>query len=153
MKSHDYLTAAVIEYVASKDSGAFDPKYAPAIQRKRERERRALTDLAKRGRYFTPAKRPKGFRLRKVKHCYANAARIAMNGRAEYVEGYAVSPDTGSLIHHAWLTTNGSNAIEVTWRDPGTRYFGVVYGSKELAKAMLDRNAFEPMLSDLPEAF
>jgi hypothetical protein len=41
-----------------------------------------------------------------------------------YTEGWAVS-DLGIPVEHAWLTCNGQ-AVEVTWKNPGLAYYGVV---------------------------
>jgi hypothetical protein len=115
-------------------------KLAAAHKRWRKREDRE---------FFTPVPRPKGFRLGKAKECHANACRIAIDGHGQYVEGYAGS-NTGLLFRHAWITTDGNNAIEVTWRDPGARYFDIVCDTKDVYRAAFERGAFEPMFPDLP---
>lgn len=106
-----------------------------------QQRQRAIDALIKRGRFFTPVKRPKGFRLGRLKACCCNAARIAIgngiDGRGQYVEGYAMSSGSGFIAKHAWLTTDGSNAIDVTWRDPALADFGIVYDTKVLARTIM----------------
>jgi hypothetical protein len=97
------------------------------------------------GRPFTGIKRPKGYRRRAEKQCFHNAAMLAIEGKGTYVEGYAVSPTSGILIHHAWVTADDARAIDVTWTDPEqAAYFGVPIPNIVLAKLL-----FHDLLSPL----
>jgi hypothetical protein len=108
----------------------------------------AIAELAKQGRFFTPVKRPKGFRQMTVKACYYNAWRLAIYGRAQYVEGYAMS-GSGFLAHHAWVTVDGVTAIDVTWREPGEVYFGMVFDTKAIAATAGESGIAGAMLTGL----
>jgi hypothetical protein len=137
MKPLDFLSLTVPSY----DKGN---QRIVAIIRKHER---AIAKLAKQGRFFTPVNRPKGFRLMAIKACYRNAIKLAVAGRAQYVEGYAMHDDGLEPVHHTWVTTDGINAIDVTWPKLGAVYFGVVFDTKALTRILLERNGWaEPML-------
>jgi hypothetical protein len=140
MTGSDFLSLTVSSYDKRNQRIA-------ATMRKHER---AIAKLAKQGRFFTPVNRPKGFRLMAVRACYCNANWLAVTGRGQYVEGYAMHDDGLCPIHHAWVTTDGVNAIDVTWRELGAVYFGVVFDTKALAKTVLERNGWAaPMLVGL----
>jgi hypothetical protein len=70
------------------------------------------------GQPFVGIARPKGYRLRAIKQCFVNAGDLALRGLGTYVEGFAIDPKTGALVHHAWLSLDGTNAVDVTWRTP-----------------------------------
>jgi hypothetical protein len=94
------------------------------------------------GREYTPIKRPKGFRKRSDKFCFWNAAMRMIEDeseRAQYVEGFASVH--GFTVHHAWITLDGVHAIETTWKEPGTFYFGIKFDRKIIAHAVLDKSA------------
>src|ERR1017187_1728247 len=67
------------------------------------------------GRPFIGVERPTGYRLRKIKKCFANAGYLAYNSLGLYVEGF-VSPPGQPPLHHAWVTLDGVHAIETTLR-------------------------------------
>src|SRR5262245_35725576 len=73
--------------------------------------------VVKHGRSYIGVKRLKNFRQRARKQCFVNAGRLALDGRGTYVEGFAMSPTSQSHIHHAWITLDGENALDVTWPD------------------------------------
>ena len=58
------------------------------------------------------------------KACFQNAGMLALAGRGEYVEGFAM--DNGQPFAHAWITLDGVHAIDPTLPD-ATRYtyFGI----------------------------
>ena len=82
------------------------------------------------GRIFTPINRPKGFRLRKAKQCFANAGDYATRDDPKlgnYVEGFTASKSQ-TPFHHAWLTLDGETAIDVTLPDASDyTYFGIEF--------------------------
>ena len=107
------------------------------------------------GRPYIGLERPKGFRKGRNKECFINADRLANEGKGTYVEGFAISPDWDKLIHHAWVTTDGSNAIEVTWKHQANacHYFGIPFPLPILARWEIRLNYFgvldcEPSVQD-----
>jgi len=96
--------------------------------------------VLKYGRSFVGIERPKGYRPRAPKNCYQNAGDLACTGRGQYVEGFAISGNTGACCQHAWITIDGVHAIDVTWRNAvQCHYFGIVFPAEVLATWMLKR--------------
>lgn len=97
--------------------------------------------------------RPRGTKKLRAKACFANASRfIVAHDNASglpfynYVEGYAVNPDIGMFIHHAWVEDLDHNVIDQTWDDPEKCfYFGVTFTPKELI-AELVKNQYYGLL-------
>jgi hypothetical protein len=81
------------------------------------------------GRPYFGVRRPKGYRRGRSRECFINADKFAFHGKGVYVEGLALSPGFAKLIHHAWITTDGTDAIEVTWRHQADacHYFGIPF--------------------------
>jgi hypothetical protein len=107
-----------------------------AFQGKGWSARSAMRAVINHGRPYVGVKRPKGYRKRKAKYCFHNAAMLAIEGRGTYVEGFASFLD-GMPIHHAWVTLDGVHAIDVTWtwRDPADcSYFGIAFPTQILAR-------------------
>ena len=74
-----------------------------------------------------------------AKQCFMNATkRVLHNPRAyidgwRYVEGYAIHrTDPIMAIHHAWVTTNGSDAMDPTLDATKYDYFGVAFDKPTL---------------------
>jgi hypothetical protein len=83
--------------------------------------------VADHGRPYIGIDRPKGFRQRALKQCYANAGRLAMAGRGIYVEGFATISQ-GDITPHAWITLDGLHAIDPTWSmAPSHFYYGIQF--------------------------
>ncbi|MEU9837325.1 hypothetical protein AB0D67_37810 [Streptosporangium sp. NPDC048047] len=80
------------------------------------------------GESFTPAPRPADVVAGAMGFCYANAVTAASLPGWAYVEGLALL-DTGGTrlpVPHAWVTTDGHTAVDVTWPDgKGVAYLGV----------------------------
>ena len=92
---------------------------------------RAVIDY---GRPYVGINRPKGYRKRKAKQCFWNAARLAINDCGTYVEGYASLPIGGPALHHAWVTLDGVHAVDVTWDAPADcHYVGIAFPKKIVA--------------------
>jgi hypothetical protein len=97
------------------------------------------------GRPFVGIARPKGYRrLRRVQHCFFNSLTIATDEcgtypqGGTYVEGYAISRDgRGVPLHHAWITLDGTNAIDVTWRAPLNNVSILAYRFRERCCVLL----------------
>lgn len=113
--------------------------------------------IIERGVDFEPVQRPKGVRKRRDRNCYINAQTCVLEGcqreifrGAQYVEGYAC-PSGGALvpIKHGWITLDGVHAVDVTWREPGVLYRGIVIPSKALADHILRTGTMGDMLTEI----
>ena len=63
-----------------------------------------------------------------------------------YVEGFAVRPKLGMLIHHAWLMDEEGCAVDVTWKGTGDcHYFGIPFETKTL-RAEIKRTGYWGLL-------
>jgi hypothetical protein len=101
------------------------------------------------GRPYIGIRRPKNYRPRAVKRCFANAANLAFGGRGIYVEGFAVgSEDPDLVLHHAWITLDGVHAIDVTWRRQASdcHYYGIAFPNDVVRRLLLRRNYWAPVL-------
>jgi hypothetical protein len=93
--------------------------------------------------------RPKGYRLGRKKGCFAKAGDLALLDRGTYVEGFALIP--GFLVtHHAWLTLDGTNAVDVAWRWPAPKnhYFGIAFPKTVLSQFVDRTEHWGPLLED-----
>ncbi len=100
---------------------------------------RAVLEL---GRPFTGVVRPKGYRRGTPGQCFRKAWRLAYDRRGTYVEGFALTK-SGLLDHHAWITLDGFNALDVTWPDPrGSFYFGIPFSLTVLGKWSVRKKHF-----------
>jgi hypothetical protein len=96
------------------------------------------------GRPYVGLPRPQEFRRGRPKQCFRNAALLALDRCGIYVEGFACS-NQGSrdVMHHAWITVSGSDAIDVTWATPeDCHYFGIPMEPSEMRRWVLRRRAF-----------
>jgi hypothetical protein len=101
------------------------------------------------GRPFIGVSRPKGYRQRGAKRCFANAGDLALCERGIYVEGFALGPDDrGIAIHHAWITLDGVHAIDVTWvrQASDCHYYGIPFSNDVLERLLLRRKYWGPVL-------
>lgn len=87
--------------------------------------------LLDQGRLFVPVKRPRGVRLGTKRMCYRNALMRAEAHGLGYAEGYALGIAC-IPVHHAWCVDADGNAIEVTWPEPGSAYFGVQFNIEDV---------------------
>lgn len=104
--------------------------------------------LLEHGCPFIGIARPKGFPLRAPQNCYMNAAVVAVDqGRGTYVEGLALGR-SGGLVLHAWLTLDGTNAVDITWREPAAecQYFGIPFLVEVLRKFTRRTRTYGPLL-------
>jgi hypothetical protein len=86
-----------------------------------------------------------GFRCRRARACYRNAANIAMDHGLRYCEGWAYD-GSGVGVQHAWNLTDDGLVVDTTWREPGTRYFGVAVDTTALCAVILKQDTFGPVL-------
>ena len=99
----------------------------------------AVKAVLKAGQSFTGIARPKGYRQMRLKQCFWNAGRLALEHRGIYVEGFVLTPGSWS-IPHAWLTLDGIHAIDVTLKDaPAYHYFGIAFSHEVLCEWMIRR--------------
>jgi hypothetical protein len=98
------------------------------------------------GRPFIGVSRPKGYRQRGAKRCFANAGNLALCERGIYVEGFALG--RGIAIHHAWITLDGVHAIDVTWDRQASdcHYYGIPFSNDVLRRLALRRGYWGPVL-------
>lgn len=82
----------------------------------------AFEFLSKHGKQFTPITVPLSGTY-PLGRCYKNAA-LCSGPVKTYCEGYAVAKNLTIPLSHAWLSTDGVEAIDPTWED-GVEYFGV----------------------------
>ena len=85
-----------------------------------------------------------GFRRRRSKACYRNAANLAMEHGLRYCEGWAY--DGPVPVQHAWNLTDDGFVVDITWRNPATRYVGVEVDTAALSEAILSSGRYEPVL-------
>jgi hypothetical protein len=100
------------------------------------------------GRPFVGSARPKGYALMAIKKCFANAGRLALDGRGIYVEGFALTGTSGFPFHHAWITLDGTDAIDVTLRGATTTvaYFGIPFSTEVLRRWIAETDYWGPLL-------
>lgn len=92
--------------------------------------------VLKHGRSWTAAQRPKGWRRKEMKQCFANSQRTlierwwAGDESLTYVEGFAYHGKLGTTfkVHHGWLVDEEGRVIDLTWECPESSiYFGVPF--------------------------
>lgn len=100
------------------------------------------------GRWFDPLPKPKRIRWGVPKHCFMNAARLALNDLSlTYCEGYALG---GIPLHHAWVADAAGTVIDNTWRTLGTGYFGVPFTRAFLVRR-LAKQKYYGLLDQWPD--
>lgn len=115
--------------------------------------------LVRYGKPYLAAEKPPGVKRGKMKGCFKNAGDRALKDVGTYVEGFALcSGDTSRVIHHAWLTTGGNDAVEVTWKGDEMRhaYFGLAVPNSVLMDCMAETRHYGVFETapryDVPEA-
>lgn len=100
--------------------------------------------LAEKGQAFTPQALPGGIAPGVPKECFSNAAFLVLAGIAPtYAEGYAMRPDLGLPIHHAWAADEQGRVIDPTWSSPeGCVYLGVGIGCGALEQALSELEVY-----------
>jgi hypothetical protein len=109
----------------------------------------AAKTVLKFGKQFVGVARPRGYRWRAQKQCFSNSHELALKGKGTYVEGFASSAvDPNFPVHHAWLTLNGEDAVDVTWRSPPEKcfYFGIAFPNEIVTRYGVDDNCWVPVL-------
>jgi hypothetical protein len=99
------------------------------------------------GRPYVGMSRPKGYRKQAAKRCFWNAAKLALDNRGTYVEGYASFH--GTSIHHAWVTLDDEHAIDVTWDNPADcHYVGIAFPKEIVSRYGPSQGCWVSLLSD-----
>ena len=89
------------------------------------------------GRPFAAAKLPRGFRRMMRKQCFRNSFILASEERANYCEGFVwpKGSGVGAVFHHAWVSVDGSTAIDPTLIEPEKHlYFGVQFSYESFCR-------------------
>jgi len=100
--------------------------------------------LAEKGQAFTPQALPAWMARGTPKECFSNAANLVIDGAAPfYAEGYAMRPDIGLPIHHAWAADSEGRVIDPTWDAPeDCLYLGVQIERAPLIRALMDLEVY-----------
>jgi hypothetical protein len=95
--------------------------------RHRPLRRTACEFVLEYGWWYTPALLPDPLTHGRDSECFKNAFFLALDqSELVYVEGYAIR-DSGTRVHHAWLTDRQGNALDNTWPESGVAYAGVPF--------------------------
>jgi len=98
---------------------------------------RIVTPFVKQyGRLFQPQRLPPNYRRGAWKACFANSYRMALRHGFVYVEGYAISSDTGTGCLHSWCVDRQGMVLERTWGHPGNAYFGIPFQTQFLRRTI-----------------
>jgi hypothetical protein len=118
---------------------------------------------------FRPAGKPDGYQRMDSGACFRNAFTVATSSPSLlYGDGYALMPlggSRGARVRHAWVTGPAYLAVDVTWREAGTRCFGITVSPDELRARQLRKRrnrlveqvlatmlpVMLPVAGDLPE--
>jgi hypothetical protein len=79
------------------------------------------------GKAYTPTKRIG--RKMEMKQCFANSYKTVLRKTDwSYVEGFTIHRERPLMaIHHAWVTTNGNDAMDPTLNAAEYDYFGIAF--------------------------
>lgn len=79
------------------------------------------------GREFTAAPLPADIERGTPRECFQNCLNIADDVNLIYCEGFAIRPELGMLIHHAWcIDPESEEVVDPTWDRPEEcKYFGI----------------------------
>lgn len=98
------------------------------------------------GKEFKPRKRIG--RKGKAGLCYMNAAHAVFKHEftgkpMTYVEGFVINKKMAFIpIHHAWVTTDGTDAMDPTLNAEEYEYFGVEIKTSELRKELVRNKVY-----------
>lgn len=90
--------------------------------------------------------RPKKIEKQQDKHCFSNTANWILSRKGKgwtYVEGYALRPMLGMLMHHAWCENDKGHVLDLTWREPEhCQYYGVRFTNEELRQELIRNEVY-----------
>jgi hypothetical protein len=101
--------------------------------------------ILRNGKVYTPTKRI-GHK-RTPKECFANATRYVLKNGGTYVEGYVIGNKLPIPIHHAWVTLDGTDAMDITLDAENYQYMGVEFDTDTLRKQTA-RNGYFGLLDN-----
>jgi hypothetical protein len=92
--------------------------------------------ILRNGKPYTPAKRVG--RKGEPKNCFGNATKYVLRNKGPiYVEGFVVSNTVPWPIHHAWVSLNETDAMDLTLESENYQYFGVPFDTDTLRKELV----------------
>lgn len=97
---------------------------------------------------WEPGPLPTAIRRGRRRECYRNALMLTISDRSlVYVEGWALMPECGVPIHHAWCVNTTGRVIDPTWHGvgddlPGREYFGIAFAYPYVARCAVNRPQF-----------
>lgn len=102
--------------------------------------------VAKHGFYYDIYNCPfksTGFKQGPPLQCFGSSIVLAAQYEGlEYIEGFAVTPDDGRVIHHAWnYDPWNARLVDVTWCNTGVAYLGVRFSVERADDATWNGNA------------
>lgn len=101
--------------------------------------------LLKYGRFFEPSPRPKKYKVGERNQCYGNSLDLVIaHDELSYCEGYVVIDRIPIPMEHGWCMTEQGKVVDVTLKQPGLAYIGVVFNS--LFAATRDLPSLESVL-------
>jgi hypothetical protein len=80
---------------------------------------------------------------------FANALWLALIYSYRYIEGYAITDEVRSPVHHAWNLNQDGNLVDSTW-DGGVAYLGVEFATCRATKII---HAGDTVLDNWPDGF
>ena len=82
-------------------------------------------------------------RKKAAKQCFMNAAHaVFQNPDWTYVEGFVTIPEMAWPIHHAWVTTDGTDAMDPTLDTAGREYYGVAFDTTTLRRELVKNKVY-----------
>jgi len=141
----DHVLYRQMREMAESYRQAADARFLPNAEYMHAR----IAHVLENGRFFEASRKPKDIPFGRHKKCYSNSFRLALNNDAlTYVDGFALTSlgdlnDEPLAIEHGWVVRR-QRVIDVTWRDVGHSYFGVVYSLREIAD-----NGYFPLMDNI----
>ena len=138
--SHPRIKDAIDHYVR-----ALTHLKAPALMERLAQR----TGIYTYGTHFDPAKRMT------PKECFSNALHYAIANELHYVEGLAMRPEMGLLIHHAWCVDPDpeapGHAIDPTWEDPQSSEYAaiIILPHDEASRRMVKQGYYGLLANDI----
>lgn len=71
--------------------------------------------LQEHGRAYRGVALPAGIKRRPVGSCFETASDLEDLGEGRRVRGFALRPGSSKPLAHAWITTNGRDAVDAVW--------------------------------------
>jgi hypothetical protein len=100
--------------------------------------------LLRNGVTFYGVKRPKGMRRGTPKMCYSNSTKLFLSEHnMAYYEGFAMDPEMGLPISHAWNVRGGFQVIDLTLKEPEKyQYIGYCFPEDVLTAELVKNKVY-----------